>query len=52
MRDENSLMGTFYAAWAEENRLWKVEEEFLFDDLLEVLGSLEKRALGMKIHGR
>ena len=47
-------MGTFYAAWADENRLWKaeVEEGFSLDDLLEVLGELEIKALGMRIHGR
>jgi len=29
--NENSLMGTFYAVWADENRLWKAEvEEGLF----------------------
>jgi hypothetical protein len=54
LRDESSLMGTFYAAWADENRLWKaeVEEGFSLDDLLEVLGELEIKALGMRIHGR
>jgi hypothetical protein len=54
LRNESSLMGTFYAAWADENRLWKaeVEEGFSLDDLLEVLGELEVTALGMRIHGR
>jgi hypothetical protein len=47
-------MGTFYAAWADENRLWKaeVEEGLSLEDLLEVLGELEKKALGERIHGR
>jgi len=54
VRDENSLMGTFYAVWADENRLWKaeVEEGLSLEDLLEVLGELEKKALGERIHGR
>ena len=54
MRDESSLMGTFYAAWADENHLWKAEGEegLSLEDLLEVLGELEKRALGERIHGR
>jgi hypothetical protein len=54
MRDESTLMGTFYAAWVDENRLWKaeVEEGFSLDDLLEVMGELEEKALGEKIHGR
>jgi hypothetical protein len=54
MRDESSLMGMCYAAWADENRLWnaEVEEGFSLDDLLEVLGELEEKALGEKVHGR
>jgi len=54
MRDESSLMGTFYAAWAQENRLWKAEGEegFSLDDILQVLGELEENALGERIHGR
>lgn len=54
MRDESSLIGTFYAAWVEENRVWKaeVEDGFSLDDLLEVLGSLEEQALEERIHGR
>jgi hypothetical protein len=54
MREESSLIETLYAAWADKNRLWKaeVEEGFPLDDLLEVLGELEVKALGEKIHGR
>jgi hypothetical protein len=41
-------------AMRDENRLWKaeVEEGLSLEDLLKVLGELEKKALGERIHGR
>lgn len=53
IRDESSLMGMFYAAWADENRLWKaeVEEGLSLEDLPEVLGELEKKAPGRGFTG-
>jgi hypothetical protein len=51
---ESTLMGTFYAVWGQGNLIWQitVEEGFSFEDLLQELGTLEKKAIGRKIHGR
>jgi hypothetical protein len=54
MRTESTLMGSIYAFWAEENRIWQIEldEGFSFNDMLVELGTLEEKALGRKVHGR
>ena len=54
MQEESTLMGSIYAFWAEENRVWQIEfeEGFSFEDLLVELGTLEEKALGRKVHGR
>ena len=54
MQEESTLMGSIYAFWAEENRLWRVdiEEGFSLEDLLVELGILEEKAMGRKVHGR
>jgi hypothetical protein len=54
MQEESTLMGTIYVFWAEENWLWRVEieEGFSLEDLLVELGTLEEKALDVKIHGR
>jgi len=54
MQEESTLMGSIYAFWAKENRLWQVEieEGFSFEDLLVELGMLEEKSLGRKVHGR
>jgi hypothetical protein len=54
MQEESTLMGSIYAFWAEENRVWQIEIEggFSFGDLLVELGTLEEKALGRKVHGQ
>lgn len=54
MQEESTLMGSLYVFWAEQNRIWRfeMEEGFLLEDLLVELGTLEEKALGMKVHGR
>jgi hypothetical protein len=54
MPEESTLMGSIYAFWAEQNRLWQIEvdEGFSFEDLLVELGTLEEKAIGRKAHGR
>jgi hypothetical protein len=53
MRAESTLTGSIYVFWGDQNRIWQIEvdEGFSFEDLLEELGTLEKKALGEKIHG-
>jgi hypothetical protein len=53
MQEESTLMGSIYAFWAEENRVWQIEieEGFSLEDLLAELGTLEEKALGEKVHG-
>jgi hypothetical protein len=53
MQEESTLMGSIYAFWAEENRLWQVEieEGFSLEDLLVDLGTFEEKAIGTKVHG-
>jgi Family of unknown function (DUF6166) len=53
MRQDSTLMGTFYAAWGQGNLIWQleVEEGFSLEALLEELGALEEKAVGRKIHG-
>ena len=53
-RNETTIMGTLYCAWADENRICKIEldEGFSLEDLLTELGTLEAKAFGRKIHGR
>jgi hypothetical protein len=52
--EESTLMGSLYVYWGHQNRIWRfeIEEGFSFEDLLIELGTLEEKALGMKIHGR
>jgi hypothetical protein len=47
----STCMGSIYAFWAEENRVWlfEIEEGFSFEDLLGESGTLEEKALGMKL---
>jgi hypothetical protein len=54
MQEESTLMGSIYAFWVEENRIWQIEieEGFSFEDMLVELGTLEEKALGRKVHGR
>ena len=54
MQEESTLMGSIYAFWAEQNRLWwiEIEEGFSLEDLLVELGTLEEKTLGRKVHGR
>jgi len=54
MRAESTLMGSIYVFWGDEHRIWQIEvdEGFSFDDMLVELGTLEEKALGMKVHGR
>ena len=54
MQEESTLMGSIYAFWAEENRIWRfeIEKGFSIEDLLVELGTLEKKAIGRKMHGR
>jgi hypothetical protein len=54
MREESSLIGSLYVYWGNQNRIWRfeIEEGFSFEDLLIELGTLEEKALGMKMHGR
>jgi hypothetical protein len=54
MRTESTLMGSIYVFWGHQNRIWQIEieEGFSFEDLLVELGTLEEKALGMKVHGR
>jgi hypothetical protein len=54
MQEESTLMGSVYARWAEERRIWRLEMEegFSFEDLLMGSGTLEEKALGEKIHGQ
>jgi hypothetical protein len=54
MRAESTLMGSLYVFWGDENRVWQIEvdEGFSFEDLLVELGTLEEKALGVKVHGR
>jgi hypothetical protein len=53
MQEESTLMGSIYAFWIDENRIWRMEMEegFSLDDLLVELGTLEEKALGRKVHG-
>jgi hypothetical protein len=54
MRTESTLVGSIYVFWADQNRIWKIgiDEVFSFEDLLVELGTLEEKALGMKVHER
>jgi hypothetical protein len=53
MRAESTLMGSIYVFWGDQNRIWQIEvdEGFSLEDLLVELGTLEEKALGMKVHG-
>jgi hypothetical protein len=48
MQEESTLMGSIYAFWAEQNRLWRVEieEGFSLEDLWWSWGRLRRRRLG------
>jgi hypothetical protein len=54
MQEESTLMGSLYVFWAEQNRIWRfeIEEGFSLEDMLVELGTLEEKALGLKVHGR
>jgi hypothetical protein len=53
MRDESSLVGSFYVNWFTE-RLTQIEwdEGFALADLLHELAQPEEKALGAVKHGR
>jgi hypothetical protein len=52
-RDESDIIGTFYVRWAPAPMLYRIEtdEGFSLEDLLQELGRLEQKALGVVKHG-
>jgi hypothetical protein len=52
-RDESDIIGTFYFRWGEMPVLWQIEtdEGFSLEDLMQELGRLELKALGVLKHG-
>jgi hypothetical protein len=50
--EESAIIGTFYFRW-DEPQLWQIETEdgFSLEDLLQELGRLEMKALGVVKHG-
>lgn len=54
MREESTLVGSLYVYWSNQNRIWRfeIEEGFSLEDMLVELGTLEEKALGMKVYGR
>jgi len=52
-RDESDIIGTFYVHWAPTPVLYEIEtdEGFSLEDLLQELGRLERKALGVVKHG-
>jgi hypothetical protein len=54
MRIASPLMGRLSVVWGQGNRIWQIEvgEGFSFEDMLVELGTLEEKAIGMKVHGR
>lgn len=53
-RGESTLIGTFYAAWADRHAIWQIdcEEGFALEDMLHELAGLEERAFGHTKHGK
>jgi hypothetical protein len=52
-REESAIIGTFYVHWAPTPVLYEIEtdEGFSLEDLLQELGRLELKALGVVKHG-
>jgi hypothetical protein len=52
-REESEIIGTFYFRWAPTPLLYEIEtdEGFSLEDLLQELGRLEWKALGVVKHG-
>jgi hypothetical protein len=52
-REESEIIGTFYVHWAPTPLLYEIEtdEGFSLEDLLQELGRLERKALGVVKHG-
>jgi hypothetical protein len=53
MRQESTIMGTFHCVWGVENRIYRIDADagFSLHDLLQELGTLELKALGLVKHG-
>jgi hypothetical protein len=52
-QEESDIIGTFYFRWGDTPTLYEIEtdEAFSLDDLLQELGRLELKALGVAKHG-